>query len=53
MVEIVAGCPRKLSEAFMTSSDDFHAFHSFGDIQRFKLFFENSMWSNLKTKVNP
>ena len=36
MVEIVAGCPRKLSEAFMTSSNDFHAFHSFTDIQSFK-----------------
>ena len=38
MLVIVARCPRKLSEDFMTSSNEFYAFHMSAHIQSSAFF---------------
>ena len=57
MLAIVARCPKNRLEDFVTSSNEFYAFHRFPDLHS-SAFFENSMRSNilnyLQTKVmNP
>ena len=56
MLVIAARCSRKWSEDFMTSSNEFYAFHMSAHLQS-SFFSENSLWSNilnlLQTKVTP
>ena len=54
MLVILERCPKNRLEDFMTSSNEFYAFHWFADLQS-SAFFEKSLWTNIlnhfQTKV--
>ena len=47
MLLVPARCPRKQSEDFMTSPNDFYVFDRFAGLQNKVFFPENSPWSNM------
>ena len=52
MPVIVARCPRKWSQDFMTSSNEFYAFHRFADLQSSAFFWKVTVGQYFKSLAN-